>query len=206
MTHGASGRIKAGIVDYGMGNLASVSKALEKAGAESFVSEDASRLDRSSLLVLPGVGNFGSGMSNLAKRGLDQFVQGWASSGKPLLGICLGMQMLFDESEEGPAKGLGILPGLVKRLNGGCKVPHMGWNSIKAVGDSAFSEFDGRSFYFVHSYVCVPEGQPPGATTHYGLDFVSAIQLGNVAGVQFHPEKSSADGIRLLERSLEVFD
>lgn len=195
MSHG---RMTAGIVDYGMGNLASVSKALERAGAAAFVSEDAGRLAGASVLVLPGVGNFGSGMANLTRRGLDGFVKEWASSGKPLLGICLGMQMLFETSEEGDASGLGILPGRVEKLNGGLKVPHMGWNSIRADGESLFKEFDGRSFYFVHSYICVPHGAPAGALTNYGRDFVSAVQAGNVAGMQFHPEKSSADGIALL--------
>lgn len=196
--------VKAGIVDYGMGNLASVSKALEKAGSESFVSDDPADLKKVSLLVLPGVGNFASGMSNLAGRGLDELVMSWSSSGKPLLGICLGMQMLFEESEEGPARGLGILPGRVEKLNGGYKVPHMGWNTIAASGGSLFEEFDGRSFYFVHSYVCVPAAEAPQATTDYGRNFVSAIQLDNVAGVQFHPEKSSLDGIALLRRVVEV--
>jgi glutamine amidotransferase len=198
--------VKAGIVDYGMGNLASVSKALEKAGADGFVSGDPAELKRSSLLVLPGVGNLASGMANLAAGGLDEFVREWAAGGKPLLGICLGMQMLFDESEEGPSKGLGILPGRVEKLNGGLKVPHMGWNTLSAQGESVFRQFDGRSFYFVHSYVCVPAGDVNGAKTNYGRDFVSALQSGSVAGVQFHPEKSSKDGIALLERTIEVLD
>lgn len=203
MTPAAKGEVRAGIVDYGMGNLASVSKALERAGANVFLSDDPGRLGEASLLVLPGVGNLASGMANLARKGLDWFVKEWASAGKPLLGICLGMQMLFDESEEGPARGLGILAGKVQKLNGGLKVPHMGWNTIEAVGDTFLEEFDGRSFYFVHSYVCVPDGDPAGATTEYGGRFSSAIHSGNVAGVQFHPEKSSGDGIALLARSIE---
>lgn len=197
-----AGRVRVAIVDYGMGNLASVHKALERAGAHPFVSDDPAALAAASFLVLPGVGNFGSGMAQLERRRQDDFVRQWAGSGRPLLGICLGMQMLFESSDEGDARGLGILPGRVVRLNGGLKVPHMGWNSITAPAGSTFSDFDGHSFYFVHSYVCVPERQTSGATTEYGGRFVSAVQWENVAGVQFHPEKSSEDGIELLRRIL----
>jgi len=195
--------MKVGIVDYGMGNLASVSKALEKAGAESFVSENPAELKKADFLVLPGVGHFAAGMRNLAERELDSVLAGWATAGKPLLGICLGMQLLFDESEEGPAEGLGLIPGKVIKLNGGQKIPHMGWNTINAIGGAAlFEQFDGRSFYFVHSYVCTTDKPLGGALTNYGADFVSAVESENVAGVQFHPEKSSADGIALLRRTL----
>ena len=195
--------MRVGIVDFGMGNLASVSKALERAGAESFVSDSPAGLANAEFLVLPGVGHFAAGMRNLAEKGLDEFVVDWSGSGKPLLGICLGMQLLFGQSEEGPAQGLGILAGRVIKLNGGQKIPHMGWNSIRAIGASRlFEEFNDRSFYFVHSYICTTRAPMGGAITNYGGEFVSAIHSDNVAGVQFHPEKSSSDGLGLLTRAL----
>lgn len=195
--------MRAGIADYQMGNLASVSKALEKAGAEPFVSSDRSQLQDCDLLVLPGVGNFSAGMNNLNEARLADFVVEWADSERPLFGICLGMQLLFDESEEGFSKGLGIIPGRVVKLNASVKVPHMGWNSIEAAGGSRlFGSFSGRSFYFVHSYICAPESFEAGASTTYGQSFVSAIEYGRTCGVQFHPEKSSSEGLALLNKIL----
>jgi glutamine amidotransferase len=194
--------LRAGIVDYRMGNLASVAKALERVGAESFVSGEPDRLAASDLVVLPGVGNFAAGMANLRHGGLDGFVKDWAAAGRPLLGICMGMQMFFEHSEEGDTAGLGILGGRVVKLTGDVKVPHMGWNTI-ADTSGAFREFDRRYFYFVHSYACVPEGAPAARTT-YGVPFASAVTAGQVAGVQFHPEKSSHDGLALLGRLVAV--
>jgi glutamine amidotransferase len=141
---------RVGIVDYRMGNLASVAKALEKVGAESFVSEDRDALAGSDIVVLPGVGNFAAGMANLRRRGLDAFVREWAEAGRPLLGICMGMQMFLDHSEEGDTAGLGILPGKVVRLRGDVKVPHMGWNTLRET-TGFLKAFEGRHFYFVHS-------------------------------------------------------
>ncbi|MDQ4149244.1 MAG: imidazole glycerol phosphate synthase subunit HisH, partial [Actinomycetota bacterium] len=147
--------MRVGIVDYRMGNLASASKAFEAAGAAAQVSDDADTLASADLLVLPGVGNFAAGMSNLERLGLKDFVANWAASERPLLGICMGMQLFFEESDEGDAKGLGILPGRVSKLPGEVKVPHMGWNTLEPVRESAvFEPFGGRHFYFVHSYVC----------------------------------------------------
>ncbi|MGI8425897.1 MAG: imidazole glycerol phosphate synthase subunit HisH [Actinomycetota bacterium] len=202
-----AGGKKVGVVDYGTGNLASVSKALERAGAECFLAQSPAELKKADFLVLPGVGHFAAGMRNLADRGLDDLLLDWATAGKPLLGICLGMQLLFDESEEGSAKGLGIIPGKVVKLNGGQKIPHMGWNSIEAIGGAElFEQFSGRSFYFVHSYVCATDKPMAGALTNYGNNFVSAVQAESVAGVQFHPEKSSADGIEMLRCALGAPD
>jgi imidazole glycerol-phosphate synthase subunit HisH len=197
--------VRAGIVDYRMGNLASVSKAFEAAGARAFVSDEPSELGSSKLLVLPGVGNFAAGMENLSGLGLADFVIDWAADGKPLLGICMGMQLLFEESDEGPAKGLGILPGRVVRLGGQVKVPHMGWNQVAPVRESeVFGSFGGRYYYFVHSYVCEADEKTAAARTDYGGEFISAVEYGAVYGVQFHPEKSSDDGLALLRRLIRV--
>lgn len=196
--------MKAGIVDYGMGNLASVGKALQRVGAETLVSEHRAELEDSDLVVVPGVGNFAAGMANLSRRGLDSFLDDWASSKRPLLGICLGMQLLFEHSEEGDTKGLGILSGEVVRLSDAVKVPHMGWNEIYSTA-SVFEQFDGERFYFVHSYVADSKGALAEAITNYDGTFVSAVESENVVGTQFHPEKSSDSGLRLLEAILHKF-
>jgi imidazole glycerol-phosphate synthase subunit HisH len=195
---------RVGIVDYRMGNLASVAKALEKVGAESFVSEDRDALAASDIVVLPGVGNFSAGMANLRRGGLDAFVREWAGAGRPLLGICMGMQMFLDHSEEGDTAGLGILPGKVVRLRGDVKVPHMGWNTLRET-TGFLQVFEGRHFYFVHSYACVPAEEVTAARTSYDETFASAVEAGNVIGVQFHPEKSSHDGLALLTAALQTF-
>jgi glutamine amidotransferase len=195
---------RAGIVDYRMGNLASVAKALEKVGTESFVSEDPEALAASDIVVLPGVGNFAAGMANLRRRGLDAFVREWAAAGRPLLGICMGMQMFLDHSEEGDTAGLGILPGKVVRLRGDVKVPHMGWNTLRET-TGFLRAFEGRYFYFVHSYACVPAEEVTAARTSYDESFASAVAAGSVIGVQFHPEKSSHDGLALLGAALQTF-
>lgn len=193
--------MKAGIVDYRMGNLASVAKALDRCGAETLVSDRSNDLRRSDLLVLPGVGNFAAGIGNLKRAELADFVREWTSDGRPLLGICLGMQLLFDTSEEGNVEGLGVVPGGVVRLPQEVKVPHMGWNTISASTET-FEEASGKRFYFVHSYVCRPSDQVQAATTDYGVSFAAAVEREGLIGVQFHPEKSSADGIALLARLL----
>lgn len=197
-------RLKAGIVDYRMGNLASVAKALEKVGAASFVSGDREALGESDVVVLPGVGNFAAGMANLRQGGLDAFVREWAEAGRPLLGICMGMQMFLEQSEEGATAGLGILPGKVVRLRGDVKVPHMGWNTLRDT-TGFLRAFEGKHFYFVHSYACVPSEEVTAAQTVYDEPFASALSAGNVIGVQFHPEKSSHDGLALLTSALQAF-
>jgi glutamine amidotransferase len=154
--------------------------------------------------VLPGVGNFAAGMANLQRGGLDAFVRDWAGSGRPLLGICMGMQMFLDHSEEGDTAGLGILPGKVVRLRGDVKVPHMGWNTLRDT-TGFLRGFEGRYFYFVHSYACVPSEEVTAARTTYDEPFASAVSAGNVIGVQFHPEKSSHDGLALLTAALQTF-
>ena len=187
-----------------MGNLASVSKAIENAGGTAAVSDRIDELSASDLLILPGVGNFAAGMDNLTELGLKDFVVDWADSGRPLLGVCVGMQLLFEESDEGPAKGLGILKGRVERFDDSLKVPHMGWNTLQASDESVFGKFDDRYFYFVHSYYCVPDdAEIVAGRTDYGVQFASAVRQGSVYGVQFHPEKSSDDGLALYRRVLE---
>jgi glutamine amidotransferase len=196
--------VKVGIVDYRMGNLASVSKAVEHAGGTVSVSDRAGDLRQSDLLILPGVGHFSHGMDNLAELGLKDFLIDWAAEGRPLLGVCVGMQLLFEESDEGHAQGLGILKGRVAQFAPSLKVPHMGWNTLSAGDSPLFREFDQRYFYFVHSYYCVPaDDRVVSARTEYGVSFASALHDGNVYGVQFHPEKSSDDGLALYRRLLE---
>jgi glutamine amidotransferase len=197
--------VRAGVIDYRMGNLASVAKALERVGAASFVSDDAAALEEADLVVLPGVGHFRAGMESLEALGLAGFLKDWAGSGRPLVGICLGMQLLFSHSEEGDVGGLGIVGGNVVLLAPGVKCPQIGWNSVSAARSSRILEpFDGQYFYFNHSYVCRPDTDVAAGRTHYGEEFVSAIHSGSVLGFQFHPEKSSRDGLALLGRALET--
>lgn len=196
--------MKVGVIDYRMGNLASVSKAFEKVGAETRVSSEPAALDDSDSLVLPGVGNFVAGMRKLKENDLGSFVRDWAASSRPLIGICLGMQLLFEHSEEGETEGLGILPGRVVRLPPGLKVPHIGWNTVRAERSEILGPFDDKSFYFVHSYVCVPDDDLAAGRTDYGGEFVSAVEKKKIFGVQFHPEKSSENGLGLLTRVLKV--
>lgn len=194
------------IVDYGIGNLRSVQKALERVGATAVVTPDPAALDRAQGVVLPGVGAFGDGMDHLHARQLVEPVRRQAEAGKPLLGICLGMQLLFDESEEmGCHQGLGLLPGRVVRFpEGKLKVPHIGWNQLRMAEprpEMALLEGieDGAYAYFVHSYYPAPD--EPGdllATTGYGIEFASVVGRGTIWGAQFHPEKSQEVGLRLL--------
>jgi glutamine amidotransferase len=191
------------IIDYGAGNLRSVEKAFAATGSDAVVSNDERGLRSAERLVLPGVGAFSACMSALVERGLDQLVRERVAEGTPLLGICVGMQMLFEASEEfGKSKGLGILNGDVKRFRGDLIVPHVGWNDIKKRIDHPLLEGidDGAFFYFVHSYYCEPED--PGVVvgeTSYGVNYASVVAKQNVCGVQFHPEKSQANGLRLLK-------
>ncbi|MHB1361673.1 MAG: imidazole glycerol phosphate synthase subunit HisH [Thermoleophilia bacterium] len=190
------------IIDYGMGNLRSVEKALEKVGAEVAVSRDPDELRRADRIVLPGVGAFGDAMANLEKRGLVEAIKGEVAAGKPLLGICLGLDLLFEESDEhGRHQGLGLLPGRVELLPTNLKIPHIGWNQINIRKESRLLAGipDGSAFYFVHSYVVVPgEESDILCETEYGCTFVSAVERGNIAAFQFHPEKSSSLGLTIL--------
>ncbi len=193
------------IVDYGMGNLRSVQKAFEKIGAKAVVTSDAGEVQQAEKVVLPGVGAFGACMENLEKFGLAPTIRRVIDDKKPFLGICMGMQVLFDESEEfGKHKGLGIIPGKVIRfkLAKQYKIPHMGWNRIhKKRRHPVLAEIDENAyFYFVHSYHVVPkDSQVIATTTDYGREFVSSIALDNIFACQFHPEKSQGLGLKMLK-------
>jgi glutamine amidotransferase len=192
------------VVDYGMGNLRSVQKAIEQVGHAAEVTHDPARIGSAPGVVLPGVGAFGACMENLAARGLVAPVRDAVASGRPFLGICLGMQLLFEESEEfGPVRGLGVLPGRVVRFapDPALKVPHMGWNALRKVRDTPAlaGVEDGSYVYFVHSYYPVPaERAVIATTTDYGGTFASSVARANLFACQFHPEKSQQVGLRLL--------
>lgn len=193
------------IIDYGMGNLRSVQKGLERVGCVATVTRDRAAIESADGVVLPGVGAFGACMDNLRTYELTDTVRRVIDSGKPFLGICLGMQLLFEESEEfGPVQGLGVFPGRVVRFRDvpGRKVPHMGWNQIRkqqAVPHLEGIE-DGAYVYFVHSFYVEPAQADLTATsTDYGAEFTSAVYRGNVFATQYHPEKSQAVGLRILE-------
>jgi glutamine amidotransferase len=197
------------IVDYQMGNLHSVQKACAQAGLKSKLTKQASDIRRAQAVILPGVGAFGHAMQHLTSRRLIPALKEAAGSGKPFLGICLGMQLLFDYSEEfGRHEGLGIFRGKVVPFPKQLKVPHMGWNQLSFQNRQAY--FRGvpekAYMYFVHSFYCVPEDPKVVlATTEYGLRFVSAVGRGPVCGIQFHPEKSQDTGLtvyRNLARQL----
>ena len=201
------------VIDYGMGNLRSVQKALEHVGAKVIVTNDPKLIISADSVVLPGVGAFKDCMANLTQLKLVDPIRKFIDGGKPFLGICLGLQVLFEESEEyGPVAGLGILPGKVLKFTsassetkGGppIKIPHIGWNNIEVKKNvPLFDKLGTESyFYFVHSYYVVPEDQSMVATvTNYGVEFVSGIQCRNIYAFQFHPEKSQTVGLSLLER------
>lgn len=191
-----------GIIDYGMGNLRSVEKGLEKVGASAEVCASGEKLSDYDGLVLPGVGAFGDAMKHLEERAMIEPILSFIKSGGHLLGICLGMQLLFDHSDEhGRFEGLGVMPGSVLRLPDTVKVPHMGWNVLQKKRDIPL--FDGiesgSRFYFVHSYYCAPDSdEVTTGTTPYGLEFTCATGSGNAWGLQFHPEKSSLLGLKVL--------
>ncbi len=195
------------IVDYGVGNLRSVAKALERVGAEVRVTSDADEISSADGVVLPGVGAFGKCMDNLRAAGLEDCVRSVAGSDTPFFGICVGMQILFDESEEfGPVKGLGILPGKVKRFarrTPDMKIPHMGWNQLQISERGRAPQLrgipDGAFVYFVHSYYVDADASDLAAsTTNYGRSFISSVWSDNIFATQFHPEKSQKLGLKLL--------
>lgn len=204
---------KVALIDYGMGNLRSVRRALEAAGATVQIVASPEAVGDASALVFPGQGAIVDAMAQLKKTGFDSFIRDWIASDKPFMGICLGLQLLFEHSEEGDADGLGIFRGKVKRFpeSADLKVPHMGWNTVSVnVNNSGALAKDlnpeGESFYFVHSYyVDTPESEIVWSLSDYGLKFVSGIRRGKVFAVQFHPEKSQAKGIALYRNFLESF-
>jgi glutamine amidotransferase len=190
-----------GIVDYGMGNLRSVEKAVAHIGARPLRSSDVDELGRAGGLIVPGVGAFPKAMRNLRELGLDELIRARIAAGTPTLGICLGMQLAFESSTElGGAAGLGILAGEVRELRAGAlKLPHIGWNPVRWHADSPLIAGipDAVAFYHVHSFIADPARSPLGSTD-YGETFATAVSEGSFFGVQFHPEKSSLHGLRLL--------
>jgi imidazole glycerol-phosphate synthase subunit HisH len=195
-------RPRVGVCDYGVGNLRSVERALTKGGAHPVVSADPTQLADCDGLVLPGVGAFVAAATALHERGIDAAVAEMVQRGRPILGVCLGFQLLFDESDEGSGgKGLGVIPGRVRRLDGRRgKVPHMGWNRLAMRRPSALLDglADGEFVFFVHSYAGIPDDdRDVVATADYGGEVVAVVERGAVLGTQFHPEKSGAAGLRI---------
>lgn len=198
--------LKVAVVDYDAGNILSVTRALEKVGARVDLTPDPERVAVADAIVLPGVGAFGDCVEKLRERGMDDACRKAYESGKPFLGVCVGLQVLFEGSEESPnARGLGILPGTVRRFEvGNLKVPHMGWNQLYPAREHPVLEgLDGEAFYFVHSYY--PDPAEPGdllGTADYGGPFCAVVGRENLVAVQFHPEKSSRAGLALYENFL----
>jgi glutamine amidotransferase len=194
------------IIDYGLGNLGSVKNSLDKLGVKSIVSNSVKKIATGSGLILPGVGSASEGMKNLQKYGLGEMILEQIKMKKPILGICLGMQLLFSSSEEGNTECLNIIEGKVKKFNINLKVPQMGWNQVSQKSSKLFSGINNNSyFYFVHSYYCQPrEIKIIKGSTNYELNFCSTIEKNNIFGVQFHPEKSGDNGLRLLKNFTDI--
>lgn len=195
------------IVDYGMGNLRSVTNAFAHLGAAITVTRERSVIAEAQALVLPGVGAFGKCVENLRRFDLFDFLKDEIGSGKPYLGICLGLQMLFESSEEAPGvAGMGLVKGRVVRFRGAVKVPHMGWNAVRQKkGSRIFAGIkQGEFFYFVHSYYPEPAEDVTASTTDYSGEFASSIEKGNLFACQFHPEKSQKVGLALLRNFVNL--
>ncbi|HZJ08444.1 MAG TPA: imidazole glycerol phosphate synthase subunit HisH [Trueperaceae bacterium] len=215
VSSGANGaRPRAVVIDYGAGNLHSIARAMQRAGLAPEVTADPLAATDADLLVLPGQGRFGQVARAFAASGFEPLVRDHIAAGRPFLGVCVGLQLLLERSEEDPdVPGLGIVPGEVRRFSGAVRVPQMGWNSITKLGSPTLFNGvpDGAYVYFANSYYALPRGvgaSAPGTTTSYGAtEFRSAFSLGNLHATQFHPEKSQAVGLRVLEnlrRSLVV--
>ncbi len=201
-----------GIVDYNMGNLASVVNIFDKIGAQTRIERDPEKLSSYEKIILPGVGAFGDAMEHLRPQGMDEAIKLYAASGKPMLGICLGMQLLFESSEEfGLTQGLGLIPGKVvafdeTQFDHPLKVPHMGWNELFVQKETPLfagmkSEF---YLYFVHSYHALCEDRYAIGKTRYGYEFVSAVQNENIFGIQPHPEKSHDNGLKIIQNFIQL--
>ena len=198
-----------GIIDYGVGNLFSLCSSCKSIGQEAFVSGDAAELAKADRLILPGVGAFEDAAKKLRDSGMADFVRQQAAAGKPLLGICLGMQLLFERSYEyGCHEGLGLLKGQVVPMEGKLppelKIPHMGWNALEVKGGKLLSEMNGQYVYFVHSFFAENCADSLSAVTQYGIPVTAAVEKGNVYGCQFHPEKSGNVGLNILRKFAEV--
>jgi glutamine amidotransferase len=197
------------IADYGIGNLGSVTKAFRHVGAEVRLTGDPGALRQAEALVLPGDGAFGATMAEVERRGLVPVLREAVEEGKPLLGICIGMQLLFEESEEhGLFRGLGLLPGRVLRLDGELPVPHMGWNRLHVRQPHPILAGipEGAHVYFVHSYFCDAPAEVVIASSDYGRDLAAVVGRGSVLGVQFHPEKSQEVGLRMVANFVGIVE
>lgn len=198
------------IIDYGVGNLASVQNAFRKVGFPSLITSEPEQILKADKVVLPGVGSFADGMDSLHQMGLTEVIYEVVKKEIPLLGICLGMQMLFSTSEEaGLHRGMELIPGKVRRfqLDSSYKVPHMGWNTIRIAGSSRLFHdvYPGSYVYFVHSFYTEPEDpQVKAAISDYGIEFTCAVEKGNIFGTQFHPEKSGEVGLKILRNFGEL--
>ena len=198
-----------GIIDYGVGNLFSLCSSCKAIGQDAFVSGNAAELAKADRLILPGVGAFGDAAEKLRDTGMADFVKAQAAAGKPLLGICLGMQLLFERSYEyGCHAGLGLLRGQVVpmegRLPAGLKIPHMGWNALDVKGGRLLEGLDGQYVYFVHSFFAEGCADSLAAVTEYGIPITAAVEQGSIYGCQFHPEKSGKVGLSILRKFAEV--
>ena len=198
-----------GIIDYGVGNLFSLQSSFRAIGEDAFVSGDAEKLKTADRLVLPGVGAFEDAARKLRQSGLDTFVRQQAQTGKPLLGICLGMQLLFEKSYEyGEHSGLGLLQGQVVPMAGklpeNLKIPHMGWNALEVRRGKLLEGIDGKYVYFVHSFYAENCADSLAAVTEYGSLLTAAVEKGNIFGCQFHPEKSGTVGLAILRRFCQL--
>ena len=198
-----------GIIDYGVGNLFSLQSSFKAIGEEAFVSCDAAELMKADRLVLPGVGAFEDAANKLRASGLDGFVRQQAAAGKPLLGICLGMQMLFEKSYEyGEHEGLGLLKGQVVpmagKINPELKIPHMGWNALEVKQGRLLADVDGQYVYFVHSFFAEGCEESLSAVTEYDIPITAAVEQGNIFGCQFHPEKSGNVGLSILRKFAQL--
>jgi glutamine amidotransferase len=207
MTSGRSPRIA--VVDYGAGNLVSIEQALTTLGAHVEIAIDAAALDGADAVVVPGVGAAGPAMARLARRGLVAPIRSWIDEGRPYLGICLGLQLLFEGSDEDGSETFGVLSGRTVRLESAPTLPHIGWNQVVRRRDhDLFAGIADRAdFYFVHSYAGAPADSSDDvvvATTEHGRPFVSAVARGSLLGVQFHPERSGEDGLRLLGNFVDL--
>ena len=198
-----------GIIDYGVGNLFSLQSSFRAIGQEAFVSGDPEQLKKADRLVLPGVGAFEDAAKKLRQSGMADFVRQQAAEGKPLLGICLGMQLLFEKSYEyGEHEGLGLLKGLVvpmaEKIPGDLKIPHMGWNALEIRQGKLLAEANGQYVYFVHSFYAENCEDSLAAVTEYGASITAAVEQGNIFGCQFHPEKSGNVGLNILRKFCEI--
>jgi imidazole glycerol-phosphate synthase subunit HisH len=200
-------RVMIGIIDYGAGNLLSVRKALEYLGVQASVIAGHEKFKDIDKLILPGVGAFCAAMDKIKERGLYEPIAKWLNADRPFLGICLGMQLLFEQSEESPgSRGFGAFKGTVKRFTGH-KVPQIGWNQVNSIKESVLCAgiVDGSYFYFLHGYYVVPEDASiTTGVTQYQIQYTSIVEKGNTRGVQFHPEKSSTYGLKLLKNWVDL--